>query len=488
MPVMRARPAAIVVALVLAAVAFELARLRHGWTAAVTRDDATPSGPAPLPDGGPLPGLPPAPRTRVVLIDGLAAETARTLPAWSALCTRGTRLVVDVGFPTVSMPVEVALWSGLTQQQTGIVGHGEAALVPPLDARAIPAQVAGSWAVAENHGFLVRSLGFARTDAEDPAATPTDVPWEGAWQARARQAVASAAPLVFVHLLRVDTAGHRHGADSTEYRAAALEADGILAALVAADATARWFALSDHGHLPGGGHGGEERAVRQVESCIAGPGVPTRTGGPIHIVDVARAIADSTGATLPAASSGRPFGSALAAPLVDDAAVPTLALARGVLALILLALGLAASVISGRRWWLAPWWLVLGCGALVAVHGEPTLSTPMTYAAAGRAMYLTWLPALAVAAISTHLGARRTSLARAVLGQLALPVAALAAAITAAGGWPTLAGANLAPVVPRFTAWASALLLLVAHGLAAVGVAALVAAVRPRVYRSHDNP
>ncbi len=474
---MRLRPAALVVALVLAAVAIELPRLRHAWIDAVTRDDATPSDPAPRPGGDSGAGLPPVAHTRVLLIDGLAADTARTLPAWSALCARGTRLVVDVGFPTVSMPVEVALWSGLTQQQTGIVGHGDGALVPPLDARAIPAQVAGSWAVAENHGFLVRSLGFARTDAEDPALKPVDTAWDAAWQDRAREAVASAAPLVFVHVLRVDTAGHHHGADSTEYRAAAQTADGILATLVAAAPGARWFALSDHGHLPGGGHGGEEREVRQVESCIAGPGVATRTGGPIAIVDVARAIADSTGAKLPAASLARPLGGALAAPLADHQGVPTLELGRGAVAVILLALGLACSVIRVRRWWLAPWWLVLACGALIAIRGEPTLSTPMTYAAAGRTMDLTWLPALVLAALSAHLGIRRTSLARAVVAQLALPVCVLAAAITAAGGWPTLAGADIAPVVPRFTAWVSALLLLVAHGAAAVAVAVLAAAV-----------
>ena len=101
-----------------------------------------------------MPGLPPAAHTRIVLIDGLGADTAHTLPVWSALCDRGTRLTVDVGFPTVSLPVQVALWTGLTQQQTGIVGNGSGApRSPPLDARGIPAQIAGSWAIAEDHGF-----------------------------------------------------------------------------------------------------------------------------------------------------------------------------------------------------------------------------------------------------------------------------------------------------------------------------------------------
>ena len=47
-----------------------------------------------------------APRTRVVLIDGLTAAVARTLPTWRALCGQGLTVTVEVGFPTVSLPVE----------------------------------------------------------------------------------------------------------------------------------------------------------------------------------------------------------------------------------------------------------------------------------------------------------------------------------------------------------------------------------------------
>ena len=43
-----------------------------------------------------------------MLIDGLAANIAATLPAWSAQCKRGVAMTVDVGFPTVSLPVEVS--------------------------------------------------------------------------------------------------------------------------------------------------------------------------------------------------------------------------------------------------------------------------------------------------------------------------------------------------------------------------------------------
>ncbi len=463
---MRISAARIGVAVALAAVALALPQLRHAWNIAVTTYDAAPSPPAPLPAGGTLPGLAPIARTRVVLIDGLTADAAHAMPAWSALCDCGTRVTVDVGFPTVSLAVEVALWSGLTQQQSGVVDNGgELVRAPP--ALGIPAQVAGSWAVAEDHGFIVGSLGFARTESGESQA------WIESWQARARAAVASEAALVFVHVLRVDHAGHRHGAASPEYRAAAAEADAILAALVGAQPDARWFVLSDHGHLPDGGHGGEEREVRQVESCLAGPGVPRRTGGPIHVVDLARALADSTGVRLPAESRARALDDALAAPLADDDAVPGVARAPAAIATILVLLGLACAMLAARRWWLAPWWFVVACATLVLARGEPTLSTPMTYAPTGRAMYETWLAAVALAAVATYVGLGRTTLARVVAAQLALPVAVLAAAITLSHGWGTMFGAEVAPVVPRFTAWVSALLLLVSHGCAAMALAVI---------------
>src|SRR5690606_11490217 len=101
-------------------------------------------------------------------------------------CSRGLALRVDVGFPTVSLPVQVSLWTGLTQQQTGIVFRSDRPLVPPL-ATSIPAQVPGSRAVAESHGYIVRSIGFADAQpaALDPAHPAKDADldtWKGgAW-------------------------------------------------------------------------------------------------------------------------------------------------------------------------------------------------------------------------------------------------------------------------------------------------------------------
>jgi hypothetical protein len=100
------------------------------------------------------------------------------------------------------------------------------------------------------------------------------------------------------------------------------------------------------------------------------------------------------------------------------------------------------------------------------------------FAPAGRAMYLTWLPSLALAVAATYAGLARTTLARTLIAQLALPAAVLAATITACGAWRTLLGAAIAPVVPHYTAWLSALLLITAHGAAAVALGLLGTFVR----------
>lgn len=471
--------ASLVVIAILGAIAWIVPDRRRVLIRSLTTYDAEPSDPAPLPSGS-GPPLARTSRTRVVLIDGLAKQVATTLPRWSALCKTGATLDVEVGFPTVSLPVEVSLWTGLTQQQTGVVFRSNRPLEPPLDKRGIPAQVPGSRAVAEYYGYIVRSLGFASAEpAADPAAHGKDLlpqEWKAQWQARALEAVKSDAALVFVHLLRVDTAGHKSGI-GPEYVKAATESDTILGTLVDADPGARWFVLSDHGHIPTGGHGGEERDVRHVQGCIAGPGVAVSVGGPVHVVDVARALADSVGATLPAESRARPLSAAIASPLAPDQGVPPMPLGAGALAIFIVVAGLGISSWGVRKWYLAPWWFVIAGALLVAIRGMPSLSTPMIYKPEGRDMYLAWLPALAVALACTAVGVYRTPIVRVVIAQLALPFAAVCACITATGAWASLAGEPVAAVVPRFTAWLSPLLLVVAHGSAAVALAALATSV-----------
>src|SRR5205814_2939737 len=86
---------------------------------------------------------------------------------------------------------------------------------------------------------------------------------------------------------------------------------------------ARWgdrgpmLVLSDHGHMPRGGHGGAEPAVRRAFLVLAGPGV--RAGGRVpraSTVDVAPTLAALLGVPAPGQALGRTLFEVLA--LDDD--------------------------------------------------------------------------------------------------------------------------------------------------------------------------
>jgi hypothetical protein len=425
--------------------------------------------PAPrLPDaaGG---GLAPTDRVRVVLVDGLARGDAGGLPALSRLCARGLDLVVDVGFPTVSLPVQSVLWTGLTQQQSGIAFVG-ARIAPPL--AGIPARIPGSIALAESHAFIVESLGFAETRPrpEEIATSAARAAWEqGGFAAAARAAVSSAARLAFVHVLRVDDAGHRHGRRSPEYAAAAAWSDDLLADLFGAAPGATWLVLADHGHLAGGGHGGGEEEVRLVRACLStAPEPGWAAGRAVHLVDLARTLADLCGVALPAQAAGRPLAAALARP-APRATLPAPGRTRFAIAAGLFALGLGATLVAARgRVGLLPWWSAVAYAALVASEGLPSLSRRMVFAPLGRDVALAALPGLVVLAIVAGLTTARAPV-RLVVSQLALPAAALAACVTLAWGTP--------PLVPLWSAHASVGFVLCLSASLVVALALLAALV-----------
>jgi hypothetical protein len=232
--------------------------------------------------------------------------------------------------------------------------------------------------------------------------------------------------------------------------------------------------LADHDHIrhsKNGGHGSEERDIRVVRACIAGPGVPVGSGGPIHITDFARAIADSLGVTLAADAPGRPLQAAMAAPVDDDDVLPTVPRDRAIVAWALVLAAVAATVWAARKRVLTyPWWWAIAMLALVLLERAPTLSTPMIYKPKGLDMAQAMAPGLGVLAVTLML-ALRAGWTRALVAQLALPVTGTFAILVACGGAPLLAGDAVCPIVPLWTGWLSPLLLLLS---AASGVAALV--------------
>jgi hypothetical protein len=211
------------------------------------------------------PGLDPVEHVRVVLIDGLGLETAHDMPNLDRVCEGGLDLVVDVGFPTVSLPVQHVLWTGRTQVQSGFMYR--IPRIDPAPPEAIPARVQGSLAVAESHPEIVHSFGFsaAQPPLEEGVQEEVDLatPWRvSGFLAAAERAVRSDARLVLVHVLRLDEIGHLGGGSSRMYRAAARWADELYGTM---------------GIAPAGGTVGASLGyARCGPATSAGEGIPRR--------------------------------------------------------------------------------------------------------------------------------------------------------------------------------------------------------------------
>ncbi len=435
-----------------------------------------PRWPSARPDPTPVP--PSVPQLRVLLVDGLSMSFARGLATTSRFCETGLDLTLDVGFPTVSLPVQGALWTAHTQQQTGWLYRVKGLAAPPPEA--LPVRLGtSSVAVAEEQGYIAGSFGFT-----DLRATHAD---EAAFVASAQQAMEADARLAFVHVLRVDKAGHRGGAASDGYRAAALWADALLGRLLQAAPPGpdrRWVVLSDHGHRTHrrGGHAGAETEVRFVRACVAGGGIQAAVGT-IHLVDLSRLLFDSLAVAPAPGSSGRPLGEAIAtaardATMPDHSRSPTAWLVGLGVVLLAVASSIAAArwVPPGRGRWVGLWF-PLSLASVVAIYGVPTLSNPIIYPPLGLDVMLAALPgllALSAFIAAATLAGSASGLRLAATAMMPALLGALASWLACGGLGAVVLGPSAAgpPLADPTSALASVCLVLVTASGIAVGASA----------------
>ncbi|WHT17069.1 alkaline phosphatase family protein [Crossiella sp. CA-258035] len=125
----------------------------------------------------------------------------------------------------------------------------------------------------------------------------------------------------FVYLGQQDIVGHNNGAASPEYLTELARMDGYVKRLldaVAARATRaqeKWLVLvtTDHGHTPGGGHGGPSLDERSTFVLATGDGVPAAKPTTTRLVDAAHTALTHLGVTPDAKLAGR----SLFAPVTD---------------------------------------------------------------------------------------------------------------------------------------------------------------------------
>jgi hypothetical protein len=423
---------------------------------------------------------------RVMLIDGLAEAVAQQLPGLNRLCQQGLRLRVDVGFPSVSLPVQHVLWTGTWQHQSGIQFHISRLARPIFES--LPETVARrralTVAIAESHREIVSSFPFARIIA----------PAEGERRLDATtlrrgmvEAALSEAALVFVHLLSVDEMGHQYGPAHPAYRQAARAADGLIETL-GRMRRPEWsvLLLSDHGHLwPQGGHGDGEKEVRWVRACLVGPGIAPGARAEATMVDMNRVLAERLNVAVPRWSQGR----TLAEVLRSSGAVQAPPFPWEFSSISLLFWGTAGAcavaffwhfgrarargAVGDSRWMVLalPWGLALSVLLLILGHGFPSLSQSYVYRLLAPQLGWISLPAALIPGWQLGLFYRRRPLPPAqALGMMISATLIPALLLMGWCGWPL----RRPPLFPWLTGWTSVLLHFTTIGCLALALWSLV--------------
>ncbi|MGE5185665.1 MAG: alkaline phosphatase family protein [Acidobacteriota bacterium] len=276
-----------------------------------------------------------ADRVFVVIIDGLRLDRSYELPFLDSLRRRGVDGEAQSQYPTWSRPNYVSILTGVPPTASGVRTnhHTMPVMLDSLMDRARAAHLAD--AIVTDYGLIPQL--FLRpinpTDAFPPLdiegiedslsplavhspearfATPFDdaryVPWPGGFSEAGSALVKGDAPLVVMLISVVDAAGHAHGADSPDYRAAAEIADRALAGVLGHVDLERDAIIitADHGHTGRGGHGGIEPEVLSVPLVMAGAGVePGATPNDARLIDLAPTAAALLGMPAPGHGLGR---------------------------------------------------------------------------------------------------------------------------------------------------------------------------------------
>lgn len=258
----------------------------------------------------PAPAL--ARRVALVIVDGLSFDHARRMPELAALREEGALRMLTAHEPTFTGPNITAMMTGLAPRESGVRLNGPGAGTNGLDDVAHAAWDAGVF-------VRVRSRTYAPFDRLTRPPPQADVArgrarplfdWELERMRPPSAEPGTATGLDLVYFGDVDDAGHRFGAASDAYAKAAVRAAAFLERVASTLDPQRDLLLvaSDHGHLPGGGHGGAEAPVRRA--MLLAWGGPVRRGvelEPRPIRDLASTIAIAVGAHAPSSNQGSPM-------------------------------------------------------------------------------------------------------------------------------------------------------------------------------------
>jgi hypothetical protein len=273
-------------------------------------------------------GAPLARRVILIVVDGLSERSSYNLPLLDDLRSAGVHAIATAHTPTISMPNYVAMVTGVDPAASGVRNnfypwpvHLDSIMVR------LAAQGRGSVFVSDSSTGFPHMFSHVTTES-------TNAPWPGGFVQACQLAMTRDFGLVILLPGAVDAVGHLHGAASDRYRAVALDVDADLRRCLTPGraesgglgdldlTTTTVIVTADHGHTQRGGHGGAERAVREVPLILAGAGV--RKGAIIknaELVDLAPTMAALLGVSAPGHALGRTLAEALLADAATAAAL-----------------------------------------------------------------------------------------------------------------------------------------------------------------------
>lgn len=238
----------------------------------------------------------------LVICDGTTLAQSEAMPFFDELRRRGSHGSASSHAPTISRPNYVSIVTGVDPAASGVRTNDFdwSVRLDSIMARVAAAKMRAAF-VSDNSG------GFPRMFSE----TMEDIvyaPWPDGWIKASRLQLERDYPLLILLLGAVDEAGHSEGADSEEYRDAAMRLDRELrAALAEVDyRRSTVIVVADHGHTDGGGHGGVEPEVVTVPLIAAGAGI--RAGVEVRsarLIDIAPTVTALLGVRPPGHGLGR---------------------------------------------------------------------------------------------------------------------------------------------------------------------------------------
>lgn len=255
-------------------------------------------------------------RVVLVIVDGLRLRESYRVPYLNRLRQLGVDAEATAHYPTFSRPNHVGIVTGVPPRWSGVRSNDYDEPVQ-LDSLMDRARAAGmrSAFVADVSNSLPVMFSNRTGERHDNAFEDIHyVRWPDGFVRASELAVDRGWELVILLPGYVDTAGHEHGGDSPEYRAAVSRSGTDLErALGNLDLSLDAIIVTaDHGHTDRGGHGGTEPEVLQVPLIMAGKGV--RPGASVvgaKLRDVAPTVAALLGIPAPGHGTGRALTEAL---------------------------------------------------------------------------------------------------------------------------------------------------------------------------------